>query len=283
MMYQNNKCPHCNKKFAEGDDIAVCPECGTPHHRACYFERGECVNIALHAEDFVWEDKTKPVEAPPMPYGPQSGVTVTYPQGEPNPYTVNQQSHDQEYGAPPHTTDYGYSINSKEFDGISVADWIKYIGRNAGYYLSFFQLQDDTGRKTSFTFTAMLFPPIYFLYRKLWFVAILAFIANTVLGLPSTMLLLAESGIVPNVNLAFWSMIGTYARFLNMSVNVAWGLFAVKLYRAASARKIKAIKTRSATEQEYKSRLERISGPSMLAIVLPLVLVTVVYGILTYL
>jgi len=282
-MYQNNKCLYCNKKFAEGDDIAVCPECGTPHHRACYAEHSECANTALHSEDFAWEDKTKAVAAPPMPYEPQHGVPVPYSSGEPGPYTGNRQSIGQEYGAPSYTADFGYSINSKEFDGISVADWIKYIGRNAGYYLSFFQLQDDTGRKTSFTFTAMLFPPIYFLYRKLWLVAILAFIANTVLGLPATMLLLADSGIVSNINLTFWSMIGTYARFLNMSINVAWGLFAVKLYRAASARKIKAIKVRSATEQEYKSRLERISGPSMLAIVLPLFLLTAVFGILSYL
>ncbi len=32
-------CPVCMKKFTETDDIAVCPECGTPHHRECYLKK----------------------------------------------------------------------------------------------------------------------------------------------------------------------------------------------------------------------------------------------------
>ena len=34
--FTNEKCPVCNNTFKEDDDIAVCPECGTPHHRECY-------------------------------------------------------------------------------------------------------------------------------------------------------------------------------------------------------------------------------------------------------
>ena len=31
MDFYKYKCPVCNKQFKEGDDIVVCPECGTPH------------------------------------------------------------------------------------------------------------------------------------------------------------------------------------------------------------------------------------------------------------
>lgn len=52
--FSGSKCPYCGEVFKDGDDIAVCPECGTPHHRACYKEHGKCANEARHAEGFVW-------------------------------------------------------------------------------------------------------------------------------------------------------------------------------------------------------------------------------------
>ena len=49
----NAECPYCGRKFAEGDDIVVCPECGTPHHRECYKEHGSCANEERHGS-FEW-------------------------------------------------------------------------------------------------------------------------------------------------------------------------------------------------------------------------------------
>ena len=48
-------CPYCGEKFAEGDDIVVCPECGTPHHRECYKENSACANEAKHSENYEWK------------------------------------------------------------------------------------------------------------------------------------------------------------------------------------------------------------------------------------
>ena len=48
-------CSVCNKPFAAGDDIVVCPECGTPYHRACYQAAGGCVHEAQHAEGYAWQ------------------------------------------------------------------------------------------------------------------------------------------------------------------------------------------------------------------------------------
>ena len=38
MRYTGETCPVCNKVFQEDDDIVVCPDCGTPHHRKCYLK-----------------------------------------------------------------------------------------------------------------------------------------------------------------------------------------------------------------------------------------------------
>lgn len=44
----------CGKAFVQGDDIVVCPDCGTPHHRACYRSLGHCANEAQHATGEQW-------------------------------------------------------------------------------------------------------------------------------------------------------------------------------------------------------------------------------------
>jgi len=52
--YYDCTCPYCGEQLLETEDLAVCPECGTPHHRACYKEHGKCANEHLHAEGFEW-------------------------------------------------------------------------------------------------------------------------------------------------------------------------------------------------------------------------------------
>ena len=59
MDYIGNKCPVCDKYFHIGDDIVVCPECGTPHHRECYENLSKCANDNLHSQnyDYAKDDK----------------------------------------------------------------------------------------------------------------------------------------------------------------------------------------------------------------------------------
>lgn len=51
MDFKNYFCPVCNNKFTDDDDVVVCPECGTPHHRDCYFSNGGCFNADKHNSD----------------------------------------------------------------------------------------------------------------------------------------------------------------------------------------------------------------------------------------
>ena len=55
MRFENQICPVCNEKFNENDEIVVCPDCGTPHHRNCYNSLGECKNKSLHSEGFSFK------------------------------------------------------------------------------------------------------------------------------------------------------------------------------------------------------------------------------------
>ena len=57
MDYLGEKCPVCNKEFTADDDIVVCPDCGTPHHRECYAANGKCAHEEYHFIGRRWEKK----------------------------------------------------------------------------------------------------------------------------------------------------------------------------------------------------------------------------------
>ena len=42
--YTGNHCPVCEQAFTDEDDIVVCPDCGTPYHRACWQKIGACMH-----------------------------------------------------------------------------------------------------------------------------------------------------------------------------------------------------------------------------------------------
>ena len=53
-LYIGNTCPVCGEKFKDDDDVVVCPDCGTPYHRACWQKTGVCLHQAEHAAGFEW-------------------------------------------------------------------------------------------------------------------------------------------------------------------------------------------------------------------------------------
>lgn len=55
MNYIGLKCGICGEAFKDGDDVVVCPECGTPMHRACYKTTGACPNTDKHGSGFVFD------------------------------------------------------------------------------------------------------------------------------------------------------------------------------------------------------------------------------------
>lgn len=78
-------CPVCRSPFGENDDIVVCPDCGTPHHRACYIRLGKCAVSQLHESGFEW-DGNLPDEQPEPPEQPQQPIygEPAAPQSAPN-------------------------------------------------------------------------------------------------------------------------------------------------------------------------------------------------------
>jgi len=53
--YIGAKCIVCEKEFTNDDEIVVCPDCGTPYHKACYLKEGKCINNILHEKNQSWK------------------------------------------------------------------------------------------------------------------------------------------------------------------------------------------------------------------------------------
>lgn len=295
--YLGIPCPYCNEPFKEGDDIAVCPDCGTPHHRACYAEHGQCANTDRHAKGYDWQrdqkimaaDAGEPVSGtfpcPACGRQVEAGSAFCNYCGTPfnkqiGPYVEQPpaRAQDSNISAPPppdffSADEYYENVmdevrRDKEIDGIDIKDWFTYIGTSAGYYLGYFKIQDKTGRKTAFTASAMLAPVLYFLYRKVWLVAAAALAGRVVFSLPSALLAFQQMGMFTLANPQLWTTLSRFFPYLGMILNLGWGMYAVHIYRTASGRQIKSLRESSADGQEFQVRLARESGPSAIAVLL---------------
>lgn len=47
--YVGKICPYCKTEIKEGEDVKVCPECGIPHHAACWEENKGCTMHLLRS------------------------------------------------------------------------------------------------------------------------------------------------------------------------------------------------------------------------------------------
>lgn len=169
MFYDNAVCDGCGQPLLEGEDIVVCPDCGTPQHRKCYELNNKCVNEHLHAEGFEWKN---PVPAPEIPV-PDEPVQETdgntdnpmVPVGLPMPaLDVN----------PQFFVSAGFDPNA-EFDGIKAKDAVSYTQVGAKSYVRKFLRSNGKGFFVSWNWGAFFFSPAWFFYRKLYKVGFIFF------------------------------------------------------------------------------------------------------------
>mgnify|MGYP003375697001 FL=1 len=211
--YRNCHCSSCHKPLHEGDDIVVCPECGAPYHRTCYEKEGKCVFKEKHGTGFSF-DPPKPKE----PDGVRCPACNTLNQkdnifcercGQPlrngQPVsgapgrTPDVSTPDQIFpplGTPFGGTPVGPVVSlEKEYDGIDTATWASFIGSSSQYYLAQFSRMDRLNRKTSICWSALIYAPMYFFYRKMWGWGILSLVMSIVFSIPSYLAMFQTVGL----------------------------------------------------------------------------------------
>lgn len=202
--YNGSKCIVCGKTFDESDDIVVCPDCGTPYHRDCYKQVGECINTELHNEGISWSQKKlneeKALEASMDKVCPRCGFSNgaqqnycsrcglplndgansqhfndgntqnPYPNFGPMGQGFGGQSGQNQSGQPfnPFMGSGFVSIDEDtDIDGLKARDIADYVGSNKVYFLAQFMKFAKFKIKKSFNFCAFIFPEFYYFYRKM--------------------------------------------------------------------------------------------------------------------
>lgn len=183
MNYLKEKCPVCERAFAEQDDIVVCPVCGTPHHRECYETSGQCKNAQLHSQGFEWTPSqvNEPVQAVNNGYQivfcPNCGKEN--PASEPVCLNCGERLYNNPNGMNgqpvmlPNMQNQQFSTNVIQIspdDTIGtnkVSDVAEYVQFNAHRYVPKFYKMDKQGKKLSFNWASFLFSPYWFFFRKM--------------------------------------------------------------------------------------------------------------------
>ena len=200
MDFKDKRCPVCGVPFEDGDDIVVCPECGTPQHRVCYERIGKCANADKHGEDFSWKDQDEKSICPSCgaenPKDAMFCCSCSHPLGEENADNNTQQNAGNRPPFPNGTnpqgapfgfggfdssavySNFGISLDEEMAPDVTARDCESYVKNNALDYLPVFKNIKRFGR-SRFNFSAALFTGAWFLYRKLYlagsiFIAIMA-------------------------------------------------------------------------------------------------------------
>lgn len=302
----------CSENFTEEDNIVICPECGTPYHRECYQKEKSCVNTELHKSGGAWEpscgvgsseipDVVCPFCGhinPPMslfcckcgmPAADihRSGFNVQFYNGtnindDPAAYNGNANG-----GLPfnPFLINFsdplcGYNPD-EDVEGVKMSELGDFIGTNTHYYLPIFKRFKETGRRFSWNFSAMLFPELYFSYRKMPLAAVFAMIARAALNLPQTIFAFSQLGgfgVLSQLSSRF-DVDGSAFQWLIMlctmllyTLMFTAGLYGNRLYYVSALRKIKKIKARSDGD-DIRYILVKKGGTSALLLVLFICLV----------
>ncbi len=246
---------------AAGSGGVVCPSCRTINDRNHIF--CERCGYPLHS----------PGTAPGGWQQPHSGPAAGGPT-QPPPFMAG--AWQQMYGAPD---------TQGEFDGISKQDWAGFIGPSTQDYFLRMNQQDRRKSKFSFTLSAFFFSHLYFAYRKMWGWALLAVLLQVVLSAPSYLAIFLQAGVplLPGLTADNINLLQNIALYAQIIRNMAFGVFALYLYRKDAAKKIRDLRGRL-TGQDYQMALAKKGGVSVLGVVAVLavfflaIILLVMYG-----
>ena len=191
MDYIGNKCPVCEQYFHSDEDIVVCPDCGTPHHRACYESLGHCANEERHKDGYDFSKDEEKTENPDVVICKSCGkendkyqffckYCAAPLQAEERNQTANNSASGNQQQSPfgnfaggtPFAAPFldplgGVPADTDLGDDVTAGEASKYVKQNTPYFIRIFSNIQSFNR-SKFNFSAALFSGGYFLYRKMY-------------------------------------------------------------------------------------------------------------------
>lgn len=299
--YTKTACPVCGKAFLPEDDVAVCPLCGAPHHRACYKQLGHCAHAADHGTSRQWkppvtrEDEDARICGNCGTANPPDAVVCAccgYHIDQPLPPdpTQGQPSVDADVFYAKFSPYVGMAPDSL-IDGSPAVDVAVFLGPNAGFYLSRFHFMQVQKGKISWNWASALFPAGWLLYRKMYKAFVPVFLITLLFALPGILLacsaarqLFSEpaavrslwrgadilSGAPPLLGLAF-----NISVTLQFFFRLLMASMSNHLYRRHTMASMARIRAEASGEPEYRCALTRKGGVCRTAVFIYIVLLAV--------
>ena len=310
--YYGCPCEGCGKPLTLRDDIVVCPDCGAPYHRDCYEKLGRCIHAPAHSAGYEWkfpyqdselctcpacgertlrtEEHCRCCGALLPPEGAQEPADRSEPQANSETFdysTFYRQF--QETGAPqvdPMRQTYQAAFGKDEvMDGIPCRDWAAFIGPASPAYLSAYCRMELQHSKVSMSFSALLFGPFYFFYRKAWKPAFAFLAAELVLALPALidMLQVTGSAFAPGLSTAALLNFSRVCSMLSFLLMIVRGMYGKWLYRKSAASRIRRICAEFPDAAQRKAVLCAQGGTSWAAVFGSVVLLMLLGSLFTLL
>ena len=285
------------------DDIVVCPDCGAPYHRDCYEKLGRCIHSAAHAAGYEWKFPYQESELCTCPACGERTLrseehcrccgAVLPPEGAEEPADRSEDPGEgsfdyssfyrqfQETGTPPADPmkqAYEAAFGKEEaMDGIPCADWASYIGPASPAYMNTYCRMQLAHSKVSMSFSALLFGPFYFFYRKAWKPAFGFLAAEMLLAAPTfiEMLQLSGSSFAPALSASALTVLARVCSLLSFLLMLVRGMYGKWLYRRSAASRIRRIQSEFPDARQRQAVLRAQGGVSFGAVFLCLLLLTV--------
>ena len=160
MDYKKYFCPVCMQSFKEDDDVVVCPDCGTAHHRSCWLENGHCFNEEKHnSEENLKELFLNEKEAEPEKNTVDEPVERV--QAELVDNGLKDKKYNEEFG---HNPSQSFLIVGREAFYYQIA-----VRKNQKYYIpTFMAISQTKGKAISWNIAGFFVPFAWSLYRKMY-------------------------------------------------------------------------------------------------------------------
>lgn len=305
--YIGTRCVVCSEKFSEEDDVVICPDCGTPYHKDCYKKDTGCVNTALHQMGGSW----KPSYDVGSTQVENEENKVCRFCGYPNPEQavfclkcgmpvagLREINTEQRYGGVNINDDpsaYNGNANSgmpfnpflinfsdplcgfdpdEDVEGVKMSELGDFVGTNTHYYLPIFKRFKESGR-SSWNFSAMFFPELYFSYRKMTLPALIALLLKFFSRIPQYIAFsqsinlgrISEIAMMFNINSSAFRNVIMICSLVSYAVMFTAGIYGNKLYYNFARKKIMRIKEYE-DESALRYSLTQKGGTSALLMVL---------------
>lgn len=296
--FEGMKCPVCGEELSAQNDIVVCPDCGTPHHRECWKRIGHCAHEELHRSSVPTESSEAPTESAETEAPAPSSENEAAPKICPICHTENDAtaSFCNSCGAPLRT---GYTsapmptfqmlfdplggVNpDEEIDGVSAGELAHVVGSNSAYYIPRFQAISKKRKTFSLNFTALLFDIPWLFSRKMILPAIGVLIMELALAAPTIWAVIHTNmaGVVLTFSDTFWTMYDICS-VLQVVLRFAVGLFGNRLYKNHCVALAQDLKHRHPEKEEFQAMAHKKGGISKFFLYLTAAL-TIVYYLFSF-